>query len=81
MPEGPERAYRRERPGYPVLMRNPDLGAPLDVFVVREIVTPPDPAAPPLPPKGWLPSPIFVRLLDETLPTDANRAAKIENRK
>ena len=81
VPEGPERAYRRERPGYPVLMRNPDLGAPLDVFVVREIVTPPDPAAPPLPPKGWLPSPIFVRLLDETLPTDANRAAKIENRK
>ncbi len=68
VPEGPERAYRRERPGYPVLMRNLDLGAPLDVFVVREIVAPPDSAAAPLPPKGWLPSPVLVELLDSSVP-------------
>jgi O-antigen ligase len=65
VPDGPERAYRRERPGYPVLMRNLDLGAPLDVFIVREPAVAPDP---PLPPKGWLPSPVLVELLAATVP-------------
>lgn len=65
VPDGPERAYRRERPGYPVLMRDLDLGAPLDVFVVREPMKGVDPA---LPPKGWLPSSLLRTLLDETLP-------------
>ncbi|MBL9202552.1 MAG: O-antigen ligase family protein [Opitutaceae bacterium] len=65
VPDGPERAYRRERPGYPVLMRNLDLGAPLDVFVVREPATAPGSN---LPPKGWLPSPVLVEALAATLP-------------
>ncbi|MBL9188256.1 MAG: O-antigen ligase family protein [Opitutaceae bacterium] len=65
--DGPERAYRRTRPGYPVLMRNLDLVVPPDVFVVRETTTAPDPAIP-LPPKGWLPSPILVELLAATVP-------------
>lgn len=61
---GPERVFRRERTGYPVLMRNHDLAPPQDLFVVRE-----DPGFPgtvdfPLPPKGWLPSPRLLKLLD-----------------
>ncbi|MDP3069231.1 MAG: O-antigen ligase family protein [Opitutaceae bacterium] len=65
--DGPERAYRRTRPGYPVLMRNLDLVVPPDVFVVRESATAPDPATP-LPPKGWLPSPVLVELLAASVP-------------
>ncbi len=61
---GPETAYRRERIGYPVLMRNHNLPPPQDLFDVRE-----DPrfaASVPfaLPPKGWLPSPLLLKLLD-----------------
>lgn len=65
VPDGPGRAYRRTRPGYPVLMRNLDLRVPPDVFVVRESATAPDPA---LPAKGWLPSPVLVELLAATVP-------------
>jgi O-antigen ligase len=58
--------YRRQRTGYPVLMRNADLPAPTDLYDVRE-----DPHFPasvpfPLPRKGWLPSPLLLKLLDET---------------
>jgi len=63
VPTGPERTYRRERRGYPVLMRNLDLPTPFDLFDVREVV-PDSPSASPLPPKGWLPSPVLLRLLD-----------------
>jgi tetratricopeptide (TPR) repeat protein len=77
VPDGPERIYRRERTGYPVLMRNLDLPVPTDLFDVRELASPPV-AATPLPPKGWLPSPLLISLLDETPP---NRESKIENRK
>ncbi len=61
---GPELHYRRERIGYPVLMRNLDLAAPFDLYDVRE-----DPrftASVPfkLPAKGWLPSPMLLKLLD-----------------
>lgn len=61
---GPENSYRRERIGYPVLMRNLDLAPPVDLYDVRE-----DPRFPatvpfPLPGKGWLPSPILLKLLD-----------------
>jgi len=61
---GPEANYRRERIGYPVLMRNLDLAPPLDLYDVRE-----DPRFPaavpfPLPSKGWLPSPLLLKLLD-----------------
>ncbi len=60
VPPGPERSYRRERTGYPVLMRNLDLPTPVDLFDVRESTTPPSG----LPPKGWLPSPVLLSLLD-----------------
>lgn len=59
---GPERNYRRERTGYPVLMRDLDLPPPTDLFDVRDV--PGEPSA--LPAKGWLPSPILLTLLDET---------------
>lgn len=62
VPAGPERSYRRERTGYPVLMRDLDLPPPTDLFDVRDV--PGEPAA--LPAKGWLPSPILLTLLDET---------------
>lgn len=61
---GPETNYRRTRIGYPVLMRNADLAPAVDLYDVRE-----DPRFPasvpfPLPPKGWLPSPRLLNLLD-----------------
>jgi O-antigen ligase len=63
---GSEVSYRRQRIGYPVLMRNADLPVPTDLYDVRE-----DPRFPasvpfPLPRKGWLPSPLLLKLLDET---------------
>ncbi len=67
---GPEKNYRRERIGYPVLVRNQDIPPPVDLYDVRE-----DPrfaaSVPfPLPHKGWLPSPLLHMLLDDTLPSD-----------
>jgi O-antigen ligase len=59
-PAPPDRTYRRERTAYPVLMRNLDLPAPIDLYDVREPATPP----PNLPPKGWLPTPLLLELLD-----------------
>jgi tetratricopeptide (TPR) repeat protein len=64
---GPERVYPRERTGYPVLMRNLNLAPPLDLYDVRELQSPP-PWCASLPPKGWLPSPALLRLLDEPAP-------------
>ena len=61
---GPERAFRRERTGYPVLVRNSNLPPPLDLFDLRESLSP----STDLPPKGWLPTPLLVSLLDETIP-------------
>ena len=63
---GEERAYRRERTGYPVLMRNLDLPTPVDVFVIREYTPAPGTTAPALPVKGWLPSPRLLALLEGT---------------
>jgi tetratricopeptide (TPR) repeat protein len=63
VPPGPERLTRRERLGYPVLMRNLDLPPPIDLYEVRELVSPP-PANSTLPAKGWLPSPLLRQLLD-----------------
>ena len=62
---GPETYYRRERTGYPVLMRNHNLPPPVDLFDVRE--DPRLPASVPfgLPAKGWLPTPLLLKLLDE----------------
>lgn len=62
---GPEHSHRRERTGYPVLMRNLDLPPPLDLFDVREFAhRPADASAAGLPPKGWLPSPLLLKLLE-----------------
>lgn len=61
-----DKQYRRERTGYPVLMRNLDIPPPTDLYDVREN---PDFAAAlpfPLPPKGWLPSPLLLKRLEET---------------
>jgi O-antigen ligase len=65
VPAGPERRFTRERIGYPVLTRNLDLPPPSDLFLVREPATPPDET---LPPKGWLPSPLLLELLDAPAP-------------
>jgi O-antigen ligase len=68
VPPGPETHYRRTRTGYPVLMRNLDLPAPVDLFDVREVGLPDRRSGGSLPPKGWLPSPRLLALLDEPLP-------------
>jgi tetratricopeptide (TPR) repeat protein len=60
-PPGPERRFFRERTGYPVLMRNLDLAAPTDLFLVRESASTP---AARWPAKGWLPSPLLLVMLD-----------------
>jgi len=65
---GDEKAFQRDRLGYPVLMRNLDLPVPTDLYVVRE-----DPRFPasvpfPLPSKGWLPSSRLLNLLDASAP-------------
>ncbi len=65
---GPETSYRRTRLGYPVLMRNADLAPAVDLYDVREDPRFPDSVPFPLPPKGWLPSPLLLKLLDESLP-------------
>jgi O-antigen ligase len=56
---------RRQRTGYPLLMRNADMPAPVDVQIVVD-----DPAtrrrlAPLFPPKGWLTGPQLRRLLEQ----------------
>lgn len=63
VPDGPGRSYRRTRTGYPVLMRNLDLPAPVDLYDVRESDLP---RGAPIPPsKGWLPSPLLLELLGQ----------------
>lgn len=65
---GPELAYRRSRTGYPVLVRNSDIAAPVDVYDVREDPRFPDSVPFPLPPKGWLPTPLLPLLLERSAP-------------
>ncbi|WP_438480182.1 O-antigen ligase family protein [Oleiharenicola lentus] len=60
-----ERSYRRERTGYPVLMRNPDLGTPTDLYDVREDARFAESLPFPLPPKGWLNNWALVSLLKD----------------
>jgi hypothetical protein len=73
VPPGAERAYRRERTGYPVLMRNLDLPTPVDLFDVRESAAEAGSPGEVLPPKGWLPSPLLLSLLD-TPPAKSNES-------
>lgn len=62
---GPEVNNRRQRIGYPVLMRNADLPVPVDLYDVREDPRFSESVSFPLPRKGWLPSPLLLKLLDE----------------
>jgi hypothetical protein len=58
-------AYRRERTGYPVLMRQPDLPPPSDTFTVQENAVAAGPLRFLFPEKGWLPAPLLLELLDQ----------------
>lgn len=60
----PGRTYRRERRAYPVLMRNLDLPTPVDLFDVQENELAADELRFLFPPKGWLPAPLLLALLD-----------------
>jgi O-antigen ligase len=62
------RQYRRERTGYPVLMRDLDLPVPVDLFDVQENALAAGEFAFLFPAKGWLPSPQILALLDGRLP-------------
>jgi hypothetical protein len=66
-PPGPDsarlRGYRRERSGYPVLMRDLDLEPPLDLYDVQEDARFAVDLAFLFPAKGWLPTPLVVALL------------------
>ena len=67
------RRYRRERVGYPVLMRDLDLPRPIDLFDVEENLS----AATELnflfPRKGWLPAPRLLPLLDAPTASDRQK--------
>jgi uncharacterized protein involved in response to NO len=65
----PALAYRRERPGYPVLMRNLDLPVPVDLFDVHENALATGPLAFLFPRKSWLPSPLLLEFLDNPRPS------------
>jgi O-antigen ligase len=65
----PARVYRRERPGYPVLMRNLDLPIPVDLFDVHENALATGPLAFLFPKKSWLPSPLLLEFLDNPRPS------------
>jgi O-antigen ligase len=60
----PLRRYRRERLAYPILMRDLDLPPPTDLYDVQENTLATDRFRFLFPPKGWLPSPLLVALLD-----------------
>lgn len=64
------RSYRRERPGYPVLMRNLDLPPLVDFFDVQENMLAAEDLGFLFPPKGWLPSPLLLGLLDASKPAN-----------
>jgi len=53
------RTYRRERTGYPVLMKNLDVPPPMDLFDVQEDPRMADSLRFLFPRKGWLPSPLL----------------------
>jgi O-antigen ligase len=65
----PALVYRRERPGYPVLMRNLDLPVPVDLFDVQENALATGPLAFLFPRKSWLPSPLLLEFLDNPRPS------------
>lgn len=64
------RTVRRNRLGYPVLMRDLDLAPPFDLWVVEESAARYTPLAYLWPDKGWLPSPLLIALLDAPAPAN-----------
>jgi O-antigen ligase len=62
------RTYRRERRGYPVLMRQPDLPVAVDLFEVQENLLATGEYRFLFPSKGWLPGPLLLRLLEDRKP-------------
>ncbi|PTX95560.1 O-antigen ligase family protein [Opitutus sp. ER46] len=60
----PPHSLRRQRVGYPVLMRNLDLPPPFDLWVVTESSVRETELAFLWPDKGWVPSPLLIELLD-----------------
>ena len=61
----PIKAYRGERTAYPILMRDLDLPAPVDLFDVQENSLATGDLAELFPSKGWLPEPLLIELLEE----------------
>jgi hypothetical protein len=61
---GAIRVYRRERTGYPVLMKNLDVQPPEDLFDVQEYPRMADSLHFLFPRKGWLPSPLLLEWLE-----------------
>jgi O-antigen ligase len=62
---GATQILRRQRTGYPVLMRNLDLPPPMDLLDVEQSAVRTSRLAFVFPEKGWLPSPLLLALLDE----------------
>jgi tetratricopeptide (TPR) repeat protein len=60
----PLQHYRRERSGYPVLMRDLDLPVPTDLFDVEENSLATGEYRFLFPAKGWLPGPLLLQLLE-----------------
>jgi len=61
---GAVRVYRRERTGYPVLMKNLDVPPPEDLFDVQEDPRMADSLRFLFPRKGWVPSPLLLEWLE-----------------
>ena len=70
-PIGAIRTYRRERTGYPVLMKNLDVPPPVDLFDVQEDPRMADSLRFLFPGKGWLPSPWLLEWLEAPPPAAA----------
>lgn len=72
----PIQRYRRERTGYPVLMRQLDLPPPQDVFDVQDNALATGEFKFLFPPKGWLPAPLLIELLDSPPPAASSSPVK-----
>lgn len=57
-------SYRRQRLGYPVVYRHPEMPPPIDEYEVQENAVAAGRLRYLFPSKGWLPTPLLSRLLD-----------------
>jgi hypothetical protein len=60
-------SYRRQRTGYPVVMRYPDVPPPIDLYPVLDNAKAAGTMAYLFPAKGWLPTDKFAKLTDRVL--------------